>query len=119
MSERFQGYVRRLAHETLSQQMTHCGRLLEAVTGESTCAPEAIEVLDATQYGLMIGGHLVEARPSRSHAGGTQVRRAPFDHLSHGVERGPVDFSVETGRLVGQTHAKEQALTLGVEVERG
>ena len=35
------------------------------------------------------------------------------------VEHGPVDRSVETGRLVGQTHAKEQALTLGVEVERG
>src|ERR1700694_2884144 len=97
--------------------MAYGRRLLETVTGESTCAPEAVEVVDRTQNRLMIGGHLVEACPSRSYSGRAQLGRSAFDDFSHRVERGPIDRSIETRRFVWQPHAKEQALTLRVEVE--
>src|SRR5487761_1083145 len=98
--------------------MAHGWRLLEAVTGESACAPEAVEIADRTQYGLMVGRHLVEASPSRSYSGGAQPRRAALDDRSDGVEHGPIDFGVETRRFIRKPHSEEQALTLRVEVER-
>src|SRR5712692_9495070 len=104
MSERVQGNLRPLAHETSSQQMAHGGRLLETVAGESACAPEAVEIIDRAQYGLMIWRHFVKACPCRSHSGVPQRRRSAVDDLSHGFEHGPIDLGVEARRLVGQAH---------------
>ena len=54
-----QGHLGLLTQEASSQEMADGRRLLEAVTGESACAPEAIQVVDWAQYGLMIGRHFV------------------------------------------------------------
>src|SRR5260370_32861398 len=97
MRKRVQGNLRRLADEIPRKQMAHGRRLLEAVPGESACAPEAVEIVDRAQYGLMIWRHLVQACPGRAHAGITQRRRPALDDLGHGVEDGPIDFGVKLG----------------------
>src|SRR6476646_5469683 len=68
--------VRRLAGERLREQVADRGRLLKAVDREAACAPETCEVIHRTQYGLVIGGHLVQACPRGPDAGRRELWRS-------------------------------------------
>src|SRR5260370_26862518 len=100
MGERVQRNLWLLPYETSSQQMAHGRRLLEAVSGESACAPEAIEVIDRAQDGLMIGRHLVEACPGGPHTGGTQRRRSALADINHRFQHRPLRLWGGTWRLL-------------------
>src|SRR5260370_17657206 len=95
MGERVQRNLWLLPYETSSQQMAHSGRLLEAVSGESACAPEAVEVIDRAQDGLMIGRHLVQACPGGLHTGSTKRRRSALAEISQAFEHAPIDLRAE------------------------
>jgi hypothetical protein len=100
-----QGYLGSLASEPLSKQVAHCRRLLESVTQEPACAPEAVEIIEGAQYGLMVGRHLLETCPSRSDPRRPEPRRSTLEHLGYGIERRPIDFGAE-GRLAEAPRAQ-------------